>query len=869
MSFCGFILGTYMLQGTYGYRFEAADAAGNIGVALLKVTVVEEAAGIADLLNNELSPSIETVAATDVDITDAVITEETEEEEDEESNAEYSLAVSFTTIVAVADGASLRLRRSLLDLAESTDEVEALLRAAAADGRMSDSIGRAAVVRNVTTLPTEVSGLVGEATSVRVSPEVDNMAAYSSGLEGSMERLEESNAMLAVHLEQHVQPSVEAAGGNADEWTERLMKSWVDAQRGEQTNQESLLETTHELEERFGKLRGAEELVREGLLEAELAMQESVRQSDEVLETSYAATDAAILLQGKRPGADTAGCRLQSLNTGKVRDNQLLRFHFTVGAANNVTSDMIEQGLRRRLADNLNQDAIQSGGDQAIYEKHRWWKMPSSSEVDEFDTSSSINTLTRRLLIGKHAVVGGILCHVTRKKDDRNKPCTKRFEHIGAPCFTQPVFGTYFGRDTIFTPGATLYRADLQEDMWKYYNTSAGSVMLDEFTGRPHAFWPRHLPGYGVGYPFYIDTRLNERRAQEMYTYIEEGLLIDQSTDEISANLVTWNSQLQSFGLMRLMWHRVNRGDFQVRYQVWNLKVTYWNVDSAWDAFYLLVNIAWISLSVSSFFRELAKLRPEALARRRSVYSRYLHKLKPHLSATLRLLALASATLQMIVVMLFVGYHYLMLHALHVDRHYHVYHSLHALANLFLSPRRLGPAAGGKEAEGADSVASLEEEGAALLWALPEDNHGLETYAHRLQEINLAGRLHQSVYTVQACWVLIMIPQLCLTLEQQPSFQRIVKALSIYGKAAALNVDHGEEMTGKKWVEIRKSAQYFSEVVPFFVALGAFSVLFHITFGLKLETYHTFTRSLNRLSLFSFLKKYHVRTVGRTRPNES
>ncbi|KAK3243702.1 hypothetical protein CYMTET_46660 [Cymbomonas tetramitiformis] len=195
--------------GTYGYRFEAADAAGNIGVALLKVTVVEEAAvsahsivetgtsnrteavvqatqlreagsaenaaftqGIADLLNNELSPSIETVAATDVDITDAVITEETEEEEDEESNAEYSLAVSFTTIVAVADGASLRLRRSLLDLAESTDEVEALLRAAAADGRMSDSIGRAAVVRNVTTLPTEVSGLVGEATSVRVSPEV-------------------------------------------------------------------------------------------------------------------------------------------------------------------------------------------------------------------------------------------------------------------------------------------------------------------------------------------------------------------------------------------------------------------------------------------------------------------------------------------------------------------------------------------------------------------------------------------------------------------------------------------------------------------------------------------------------------------------
>ncbi|KAK3243700.1 hypothetical protein CYMTET_46658 [Cymbomonas tetramitiformis] len=658
------------------------------------------------------------------------------------------------------------------------------------------------------------------------------MAAYSSGLEGSMERLEESNAMLAVHLEQHVQPSVEAAGGNADEWTERLMKSWVDAQRGEQTNQESLLETTHELEERFGILREAEELVRDGLLEAELAMQESVRQSDEVLETSYAATDAAILLQGKRPGADTAGCRLQSLNTGKVRDNQLLRFHFTVGAANNVTSDMIEQGLRRRLADNLNQDAIQSGGDQAIYEKHRWWKMPSSSEVDEFDTSSSINTLTRRLLIGKHAVVGGILCHVTRKKDDRNKPCTKRFEHIGAPCFTQPVFGTYFGRDTIFTPGATLYRADLQEDMWKYYNTSAGSVMLDEFTGRPHAFWPRHLPGYGVGYPFYIDTRLNERRAQEMYTYIEEGLLIDQSTDEISANLVTWNSQLQSFGLMRLMWHRVNRGDFQVRYQVWNLKVTYWNVDSAWDAFYLLVNIAWISLSVSSFFRELAKLRPEALARRRSVYSRYLHKLKPHLSATLRLLALASATLQMIVVMLFVGYHYLMLHALHVDRHYHVYHSLHALANLFLSPRRLGPAAGGKEAEGADSVASLEEEGAALLWALPEDNHGLETYAHRLQEINLAGRLHQSVYTVQACWVLIMIPQLCLTLEQQPSFQRIVKAL-------------------------RKSAQYFSEVVPFFVALGAFSVLFHITFGLKLETYHTFTRSLNRLSLFSFLKKYH------------
>eukprot|EP00854_Cymbomonas_tetramitiformis_P010144 gene10144-12002_t len=220
---------------------------------------------------------------------------------------------------------------------------------------------------------------------------------------------------------------------------------------------------------------------------------------------------------------------------------------------------------------------------------------------------------------------------------------------------------------------------------------------------------------------------------------------------------------------------------------------------------------------------------------RHSVYSRYLHNLQAHLSSIQRSLALASASLQMFVVVLFLGYHYLMLHALHVDRHYDVYHSQHTLANFFLS-RRLAPTAEGKEgdeAEGMDTDAlELEEEEAAPLWALPEDNRSLEAYAHRLQEINLAGSLHQGIYMMQACWVLVMVPQLCLTLRQQSFFRHIVNALG-------------------------KSLQYFLEVLSFFVALGAFSVLFHVTFGLKLDTYHTFTRSLNRLSLFSFLKKYH------------
>ncbi|KAK3270820.1 hypothetical protein CYMTET_20798 [Cymbomonas tetramitiformis] len=287
--------------------------------------------------------------------------------------------------------------------------------------------------------------------------------------------------------------------------------------------------------------------------------------------------------------------------------------------------------------------------------------------------------------------------YVKRRQESPAEACTQRFRHLRAPCLTVTRTDPY-GTDPVFLPGTSLFRADLQDDMNKYYNTSDGSEMINPHTGSPYSFAPRQLPGYENGQPFMLDTRLGAYRAQQVYTFLEEGQLVNDGVTEIEANVMTWNSQVQSWSVVRLRWFRAKNANWQLDHELYNLQVTYWNMRSVRGTLWLLLHVVWVLVSVAVFEREARKLRPGVLEMRYPTIEGYLLQLWLYMTTMENLLAVLGASMQLIVVSMSMTYHSMMLLVVRVEPHYEVYHNLYADANYFLpalavqqvKPRRHG-----------------------------------------------------------------------------------------------------------------------------------------------------------------------------------
>ncbi|KAK3245491.1 hypothetical protein CYMTET_44945, partial [Cymbomonas tetramitiformis] len=513
--------------GTYGFRFEAQDSSGNIGVALLMVTLVEVATvsaqivvsagtdsqaeaeayaalllqedspeatafsqGIADLLNSDESATGGVVLTADSIAINAVTVQEADPEA---TGVDLSLVVSFNTTVASAEPSSGVGRRRLLDLSTQTNGAVALLTAATGDGRMSESLGQAALKAN-TSLPTAVTGLADNVSSRLTSwegwspqrltsweggapeadelggvepPEadelggveplqVDEMRAYESSISGTMGTLQLNSARLSADLTEGVLPSVEAATGDADDWTEKQLSTWLDGQREDFANLDLLLDTTQELKRRLELFVQAQALVKAGLLDAELRLQETMHHMEETLASSQQAIAAAVALQEVTAAPEAyskEGCGLEKLSfQGSVQNNLEMQYAFLVGGGVNdtlVAGDAAPSELQRRRLSQLHSENYRR------YIEYNWWKLPTVPEVDELTRTSPFTKPARHMLAGRHALVGGILSYIKRSKEDARWPCTSRFENIQAPCFTQPLGEGYYGRAPVFYPGTS------------------------------------------------------------------------------------------------------------------------------------------------------------------------------------------------------------------------------------------------------------------------------------------------------------------------------------------------------------------------------------------------------------------------------
>ncbi|KAK3268389.1 hypothetical protein CYMTET_23106, partial [Cymbomonas tetramitiformis] len=311
-----------------------------------------------------------------------------------------------------------------------------------------------------------------------------------------------------------------------------------------------------------------------------------------------------------------------------------------------------------------------------------------------------------------------------------------------------------------------------------------------------------------------------------VYTFLEEGQLIDDSANEILVHLMTWNSQLQGWNVLKLSWHRVRHGDFVVDYELTSMRVLYWSVDTPEDAAQLLLNVSWVVFTIGIFLHEMRKLDPSTLRRRYGRYSRYIVNLGCHWSELDKLLATLSATLQLVVVVIFCIYNYLMLYAVDVDADYDVYHNLYAPANFFFSPRNSPDA----QESGALSVEG--GQGDTQMWALPADNTGLEQYNRKMELILMAGSLYYYTFGLHCVWVGIMIPQMWHLLRRQRQVAVLINA--IIGSLFKL-----------------------LQLLPFYVFLFVFSILYNVMLGSKVEEFSTLLGSINKLSMFAYIKESH------------
>ncbi|KAK3244352.1 hypothetical protein CYMTET_46029 [Cymbomonas tetramitiformis] len=507
---------------------------------------------------------------------------------------------------------------------------------------------------------------------------------------------------------------------------------------------------------------------------------------------------------------------------GEVVRSAEMRYTFVVGEGE--TSVPPQSESRRQLL------AKKSAGqaDEYVrttymdYTKHDEWAL---GPVTRGDPAARMPSESQARLVGlkRNRLVGGLLLHTRREVEAESSVCTARFQQLARSCFRGQMVDS-FGIDTVFNPGSALFRPDLQDEVGWYYNTTPGSAMLNEHTLSPKPFALRPLLDRAPGVPLVIDTGLGARRAQELYTFIQDGAYIGEYTTHIEATMATWNAQRQTMGFLQLDWTRLRKGIWQVQYEVAALPVTYWGVSSLRSALWLLLHVLWIAVSIMVFAKEMARLTPRALEATHK-QDAYLLNLMSHFSGYGNILAVCGACMQLTVLGLFFTYHYSMLHVVELSLRYHVYDDLHADANFFLSAREAEPSS----FKGPDAAGLVEA--SAPAWTRPEDNSGLEEYAAKLQMVQQLGFLYQLFFMLQAGRSLIMMLRILNATTGQ-------KRLAVVSKTLVTS---------------------FFEViqcVPFFVSLACFAVMFNIEMGHRLAFFSTLSETFRVLGFFAFLGDY-------------
>jgi hypothetical protein len=219
-------------------------------------------------------------------------------------------------------------------------------------------------------------------------------------------------------------------------------------------------------------------------------------------------------------------------------------------------------------------------------------------EVENFDNEDPPEAFRERYVGLSNRVVAGMLFYVKRK--ELNLCDNDRFAELDKFCPGGTDTNAY-GVDPVFKLGTPMFNADYDnvKTISQVYDcTKIGNATYDlrvegtniTANNAPYCaelFNSRDVPwgfhsmdisnSYTKGFPFLIDINLDAAGAQRWLDYMEYGLLLsDAQTDEVSAQVVVYNSELGYFGNTMVYFKYIDGGKIVVTYENQTIKVQYY-----------------------------------------------------------------------------------------------------------------------------------------------------------------------------------------------------------------------------------------------------------------------------------------------------
>eukprot|EP00898_Chlorokybus_atmophyticus_P004262 jgi/Chlat1/4837/Chrsp31S04872 len=166
-------------------------------------------------------------------------------------------------------------------------------------------------------------------------------------------------------------------------------------------------------------------------------------------------------------------------------------------------------------------------------------------------------------------VIAGMLIHQTRWAigNCSNERFSQLLPRDGV-CTAKTLSLEPYGVDPVFLKASTLYNSSAVDERTRFYSDSEVNNR-----GVPYGFFPSKVKGYEDGFPVFIDINLSQQRAEDMFSYLQDGFFIDIWTKAVVVQFVTYNGDLDYFSSLRLKFAMVKGGFIQVLYSVQTVSV--------------------------------------------------------------------------------------------------------------------------------------------------------------------------------------------------------------------------------------------------------------------------------------------------------
>ena len=391
-----------------------------------------------------------------------------------------------------------------------------------------------------------------------------------------------------------------------------------------------------------------------------------------------------------------------------------------------------------------------------------------------------VSYLPDRKILGKNALIGGVLITQYRSERASAAQCSKRFPKIASSCrdFSKNSV-TPFGVDPIFARSSSLFGGvELERNIGEYYNTSKLP-----YSGVPTGFSVRSsdLKRGRSGFAVYIDIMMNRKQANRMISYMKEGNFIDSSTKSVIMNIASYNPVTVQFMYTRIQFDYAKGGSVEIRSDTHALAMeVYDGIAGSCLLALEIVLLCWIIYSAYYLFADSVILsRSQDFKVLRDMQARVVQS-HSNVIEIVNLVFQLTAFIIWWVYQLFHAYRFA------PSRRYDIYNSVSEPSAHYTMPF--------KNQEGNDLFGGTFVNGTVYkvpqrpqyAWELPEDDSGYVSLIKMYENIDAMRILSVAYNLITGINLLIMFVRFLLLLKFQPRLAIITRTL----ERASVDVFH-------------------------------------------------------------------------------